>query len=80
MTGPVTNPPPGGPGREPDDDSDLYLASVGGEVVDALVGSLDAMAEVLAAAAPPLNQAQRALIAHLFAGQIVPPQSHMSAA
>jgi hypothetical protein len=64
VSGPVTDPPPGGPGREDFDDSDLYLATVGIEVVDALAAVIDP----IVAAAPPLSDVQRAHLRRLFAG------------
>ena len=62
MTGPVNDPPPGGPGR--DDlfgDYELQLATVGCEVIDAL-------AAATAAAAPALTDEQHATLARIFAG------------
>jgi len=65
MTGPVTPPPPSGPGRLDEfDDSDLYLATVGCEVVDPLA----AWAEALAAAAPSLTGSQGDLLRRVFGG------------
>jgi hypothetical protein len=64
VTGPVTDPPPSGPGKDFLDEYDLQLATVGCEVIDPLA----AWAEAVAAAAPPLTADQRAGLARLLGG------------
>jgi hypothetical protein len=67
MTGPVTDPSPGGPGRSSEELFGEYagqLAATGCEVID----PLRAWAEQLAAAAPPLTDGQRDMLARIFGG------------
>lgn len=67
-SGPSNPTPPPGPGREKFDDSDLYLATVGIDVVDALAAETNHMIDVVVAAAPRLSDGQRAHLRRLFAG------------
>jgi hypothetical protein len=63
VTGPVNDPPPGGPGREDlFDDYDYQLANTGCEVI----APLEAWAAHVAACAPPLTADQEQLISRLL--------------
>jgi hypothetical protein len=63
MTGPVTDPPPSGPGKDLFGDYAEQLATVGSEVIEPLAEYL----ERVAAAAPRLTDDQYAKLIPLFA-------------
>lgn len=65
MTGPITPPPPSGPGRDPFGDHER-LATVACDFID----PLEAWVEGVAALAPPLTDVQRADLSRIFGGQV----------
>lgn len=69
MTGPVTNPPPSGPGRvDVLDDVELQLATVGCEAAEGLDDEALRAIRAAVAAAPAFSSSQRINIARLFGG------------